>query len=323
MRRVLVLLLPLSLGMPLAAQNFLPNGNFEQGLLGWTNTTFNDPVGKHGIGTADVKGTGPSQALFADFQTLTSVMSCTYVSAPFPMPAVTLDLSFDVMFQKQVTTPIPSVTVNRFEVSVLDSTSTVVHKAQVNAPNQTGLFERASYKMSFAVPAVGLYTVQVFMRHSNLAGIPFTAWIDNIVVGSATYTVFGSPCPGSGSIAPLIGAAGTPGLGSIDWKINVKSAFGPTVGLLNLGINNASWAGLPLPFDIGGQCGILVAPIYTVGAPLVGAGAGQGAGEVPLPIPNNPALQGAMLYGQWWVIDAGSGSWTGLALSAGIMFKIL
>lgn len=54
--RTLVSILTLALGA--TAQNIVPNGEFHAGPVGWTLTSFNDPAGTTGFGTARVAGQG-------------------------------------------------------------------------------------------------------------------------------------------------------------------------------------------------------------------------------------------------------------------------
>jgi len=88
--------------------------------------------------------------------------------------------------------------VNRVELIFRDSNNATISTVKVLVPNQTGLFERASFKGNVTFPSQGKYVLQVFMRHSNLAGIPYIAHVDNIVVGTpgGLLTGGGSPSPG-------------------------------------------------------------------------------------------------------------------------------
>src|SRR5690349_6207902 len=95
----------LAAGLP--AQNLVFNGHFDQGGNGWTMTQFNDPLGTTGFAPARTTGNGPSMAVFGNFQTLTPVMSATYRGTAIALPAGPVPVSFDVMWDKQVTTPIP------------------------------------------------------------------------------------------------------------------------------------------------------------------------------------------------------------------------
>lgn len=182
--------------VPLSAQNAVTNGDFAAGMSGWTLVSFNDPIGTTGIRMADVNGdTDTSSALYADFQTLTPVMSATYSNTPFTIAAGTYPFTIDISWEKQVTTPIPSASVNRVEIRLYDNNSsppTMLTSQRQTVPNQTGLIERASYQGTFAIPSSGSYYIEVFMRHSNLAGIPFICNVDDIAFGEYGATVHGS-----------------------------------------------------------------------------------------------------------------------------------
>ena len=79
-----LLLIWLALSASLGAQNQMPFGNFQQGALSWKLTRFNDKKGKTGFGVGAVTTEANSEAVFADFQTLTPVMSATWRSNAFP-----------------------------------------------------------------------------------------------------------------------------------------------------------------------------------------------------------------------------------------------
>ncbi len=318
-----VFLAVLLLGLPAVGQNFLPNGDFEQGAQGWKMTKFNDPKGTTGVALGKVLAAGSSKALFASFKTLTPVMECHWLSNPFVIAPIPVTVSFDLMWEKPVTTPIPYPSVNYVRVKIMDATGKTVFQKVVGVPKQTGKYERASFKGKFQAPAVGKYQVEVFFRHSNLARMPYTAWIDNIVIGKPTHYFFGSPCAGSGKVFPEISATGDPSVGSKNWTIHLAKAMGPTLGLLVLGHSTSSWRGISLPLSIGGGCRVYTGLTLVFGAPVKGSGPGTGQASVLLPIPSNMGvLRGVTLYTQWLILDKGSGSWTGLATTAGLGFTI-
>ncbi len=319
-RTVLAILL---FTLPAAGQNFLPNGNFEQGTQGWKLTKFNDPKGKTGVALGNVLPTGPSKALFADFKTLSPVMECHWLSNPFVIAPVPVTVSFNLMWEKPVTNPIPYPSVNYVRVKIQDATGKAVFSKVVGVPKQTGKYERASFKGNFKAPSVGKYRVEVFFRHSNLAKMPYIAWIDNLVVGNPTHYIFGQPCAGSGKVLPLISASGVPAIGSTNWTLRLDKAFAPSLGLLALGHSTSSWRGITLPFGIGGGCRIYTGLTLLFTAPVKGSGPGTGQASLVLPIPPNMGvLRGVNLYAQWLVVDPGSGSWTGLTTTAGLGFTI-
>lgn len=180
----------------ISAQNPVPNADFESGLSGWTLVSFNDPLGKTGVRTADVNGNGDgSTAIYADFQTLSPVMSATYDSTKFTLNAGTFPLTADVSWEKAVTTPIPSASVNRVEFRIINvTTNATVASVRITVPNQTGLIERATLKTTVTIPSADTHKLQLFLRHSNLAGIPFICNVDDVAIGE-----FGGTCSSGGS----------------------------------------------------------------------------------------------------------------------------
>jgi hypothetical protein len=308
----------------LSAQNLVPNGHFDQAATGWTMTQFNDPLGTTGFAPARVTGNGPSMAVFGNFQTLTPVMSVTYRTAQTFLPPVPLPLSFDVMWEKQVTMPIPQPSVNRVEFRVYDAANTMIHSVQQPSPNQTGLIERASFTGTYTPPAAAMYTIEIFLRHSNLATIPFTCRVDNIVLGTPNSFTFGTGCAGSGSFVPVIGSSNAPLINTTNFQIELNDGWGgPTVAILALDFSNTSVGGIPLPFSLGGGCNLRVG----TGALLVnlltgGAGPGTGAAAQLLAVPNNPGITGLWLFSQWGVSDPASPSPLQVTTSAGFAFLI-
>lgn len=309
-------------GLP--AQNLVTNGHFDQASAGWTMTGFNDPLGTTGFARSRVTGNGPSTAVFANFQTLTPVMSATYRGTPVFLPQAPMPYSFDVMWEKLVTAPIPSASVNRVEFRVFDAANAMVFSVQRPSPNQTGLLERASQTGTFTPPAAGLYSIELFLRHSNLAGIPYTTWVDNVVVGSASSFTFGSGCTGTGGFAPVIGSNNAPLINTTNFQVELNDAWGgPTVAIMALDLSNTNAGGIPLPFALGGGCNLLVG----TGSLLVhlltgGAGPGTGTAAQVLAVPNNPGIVGLWLFCQWGVNDPASLSPLQVATSAGFAFMV-
>lgn len=307
---------------PLPAQNLVPNGEFHQGAAGWTLTAFNDPLGSTGFARSRVTTNGPSMAVFADFQTLSPVMSATFLGPQTFVPAGSYPLRFDVGWEKQVTAPIPSVTVNRVELRVKDALNTVVFTATQNAPNQTGLIERASYSGVLTIANSGNYAFELFMRHSNLAGIPFKNWVDNIVCGGPVVDIFGTGCAGSGGFTPLTGSDNEPALNTANFAIELHDAFAPTAAFFVLGTSNTLWPGGPLPFNLGGGCRLFVDPEVNLTILVAGAAAGTGTAAVTLPIANNPSFRGWRLFCQWGIVDPAVANPYGLATTAGLGFTV-
>lgn len=250
------------------------------------------------------------------------MITATYLSLPFPLQATTLPVSFAAMWEKTVTTPIPQPTVNRVELRIYDSTNTRVFLGTLNSPNQSGNFERAVFTGSFAVPATGMYTAEIFLRHSNLATIPFINWVDDVVLGAPNSFVFGTGCQGSGGFVPVIDSKNVAQVNSTNFTIELNDARAPSAALLALGASNTTWNGVPLPFALGGGCNLLAAATLLFVQPVAGAGPGTGTAAQILPIPNDQSLRGARLYAQWLVVDAAAANPFGIAPTAGLAFTV-
>jgi hypothetical protein len=117
------------------------------------------------------------------------------VSKAFALANVQYAVSFNAMWDKgTVTAPIPSASVvNRIEMRIYDSSNSQVFNQRITVPNQTGAQERATLTSTFTPAATGLFTVELFMRHSNLAELPFTCYVDDIVFGTAGGTCRARP----------------------------------------------------------------------------------------------------------------------------------
>ncbi len=307
----------------LPAQNLIPNGEFEAGATGWTMTAFNDPLGTTGFAEARTTGNGPSNALYADFQTLTSVRSATWVSNPFTLPGVTLPIRFSAMWEKPSATPMPSPSVNRVELRIYDATNTRIFLGTLPAPAQASIFERASYSNTIVVPTTGPYTAELFLRHSNLAGIPFKCFVDDVAIGGLSMEVYGTGCAGAGSFVPVMSSVNLPAINTNNFAIRLHDAPAPTGGVLAFDVTNTSWGGVTLPFAFGGGCQLLAGLTLQFPTPILGSsGPGNGTASFTLPIPNDPTLIGPDFFTQWLVVDAQSGSPFGLTSSAGLRFRI-
>jgi hypothetical protein len=122
----------------------------------------------------------------------------------------------------------------------------------------------------------------------------------------------GSGCPGSGGVVPRIGATGgnpSSAAGNPSFGLRVWRALGGATALVLLGASSSNWGGMALPLDLGPfgapGCSLLVSPDVVVVTTTSGTGPGTGAGNVSIPVPVDPALSGAILYAQGYVIDPG------------------
>ncbi|MBN2492492.1 MAG: hypothetical protein JXQ29_16710 [Planctomycetes bacterium] len=294
MRIACLIMIGLAVASAATAQNPVSNGDFESGLTGWTNVRFNDPLGKHGVRVASVLDGKPSSALYADFQTLSPVMECRYDSDPFRAEAKGYPLSFDCLWEKQVTTPIPSVTVNYVQLLFRDSTTSAVFVSfTVQVPgNQTTLYERVSYKNTVTFPQAGNYQVQIFMRHSNLAGMPYIAHIDNLVVGTAGGLLYGGGAPSPGKNVDLV--LSSPGDAGLSYVLGSSLGTGPIP--LGTRVLNLS----PDDLLVATVFQYLPAIFVDYQKPLDA----QGQGQAQIRIPANPVLLGMRIHTAYVVLQA-------------------
>jgi len=296
MNRLLVALLAgVALAVPVAAQNAITNGDFENALTGWTLVGFNDPLGKTGVRTTDVNGTGDAtQALYADFQTLTAVYYAQYANTPFKIAQGTYPVSAAISWEKQVTTPIPSPSVNRVEFRLYDANvSPAVRIQTINktVPSQTGLIERALFQATYTIPATGAYYFELYLRHSNLAGLPFFCNVDDLAFGEFGATINTSGSAKFGGILNLI--LYSPAAASKTYFAGCSFGTGPIpidTRRINLSpdiLLFLSTSGL-LPTVFSSFGGLLDA---------------SGNGKASIVIPNSPALVGLKLQNAFLTID--------------------
>ena len=115
---------------------------------------------------------------------------------------------------------------------------------------------------------------------------------------------YGQACPGSNGYAPLAWSrGGKPLPGNLQFQLVASRAPAGKVGFLAIGNSNRNFGVVPLPFDLAflGATGChLNTNIVLLNQALVGTG---GVAAVNLPIPPDPALKGAALYGQYLLLD--------------------
>lgn len=108
-------------------------------------------------------------------------------------------------------------------------------------------------------------------------------------------------CPDTTAVVDIL-ARGEPLVGRV-LDVGVQGAVGGSPVALALGASRTLWNGLPLPLDLGPigapTCRVNVSPdvILPTGA------SGMGSASIGLPIPQDVALVGQMLFGQWYAID--------------------
>ncbi len=138
------------------------------------------------------------------------------------------------------------------------------------------------------------------------------------------FRTFSTGCAGSGGQVPAIGSAGLRRWGSADFAVTLDNALGGpgVLASMVIGTSNTEWSGVPLPFDLGDGCNLLVSPQAIFGV-AVGGGVGPDAGTANfnIPIPVDPNLEGRTIYFQWGVMDPGAGV-SGLAVSNGASLQL-
>jgi hypothetical protein len=117
---------------------------------------------------------------------------------------------------------------------------------------------------------------------------------------------FGSGCGGSLGQPPRIGSTWSPTIGET-LEVNLSRTAPGALAALALGLSNTSWQGIPLPLGLGGVglggCELLVSIHSLTLAVTQPLGSGDGWASVPIPIPSDGGLVGALAFVQWWVGD--------------------
>ena len=281
------------LGPVMPAQNPVKNGDFEGKLKDWTLLNFDDPLGTTGVRTTDVNGTGDSSlAVFADFKTLTGVRSATYESTPFKLKLGAYPITADASWQKLVTAPVPNRTLNKVEFYIVDTTTNGrLFNQRVVAPGQTGLIERATFNGIITIPKDGTYKLQIHLRHSNLAGIPFICHVDDVAIGE-----FGATCSAGGSAA----TGGT-------LELKLKGVFATKSKRYFVGTSLGSG---PIPIDTR-RIGLTPDSLLVLSTSGLAPGVFKnyaaimgGSGNIAkLAIPATPALAGVKIHSAFVTVD--------------------
>ncbi|MCI0589917.1 MAG: hypothetical protein L0323_24155 [Planctomycetes bacterium] len=144
----------------------------------------------------------------------------------------------------------------------------------------------------------GLVSMTGEARVFSYTGIP---------AGSST---FGTGCPGSGGFTPRITTAGgPPAVGQPNFRVYGSKMLGGTVAVLVFGLSSTSWAGIPLPLNLGflglPSCSLLVSGDILLPAIASGSGPGAGAASRLVPAPPDPSLSGLAVFYQWLAVDPG------------------
>jgi hypothetical protein len=122
-----------------------------------------------------------------------------------------------------------------------------------------------------------------------LAGTPVD-FAPMLMTGPATRR-FGNSCNGGGTI----GLTAPPQIGNAAVAVTLQGALPLTSSVLVLGTNDQAWGPLALPLSMPGGCLLNT----SVDVQIWGVTDGQGNVAFARPIPNNPAISGVFVFGQW------------------------
>jgi len=106
--------------------------------------------------------------------------------------------------------------------------------------------------------------------------------------------MFGDACAPGALTPPSLGSSGVPKLGS-SFDLVVRSASPSAAVALVLGASDQAFATVPLPLALPGGCRLFVSPDLVFGRVTDASGYAR----VRLVIPNQAALAGGILFGQW------------------------
>lgn len=115
---------------------------------------------------------------------------------------------------------------------------------------------------------------------------------------------YGKGCLGSNQKTPAVALLCHPMVGSQIFDVGLTDAPASGAAVLLGGASNASFAGIPLPLDLGPfgatGCSLYTSILYTGGA----VADPSGAALVPLGIPYDPIFHGVSVFFQWLMPDA-------------------
>ena len=118
----------------------------------------------------------------------------------------------------------------------------------------------------------------------------------------------GSPATATYRFWPVNVNLGLPFAGG-KFGFHLHGATGGAPAILFVGASKTSWAGLPLPFDLGplGAPGNLIRCSGEALVTYVTSGTGPGKGQASFLVPSIPvAAKGYFLYSQWLILDKGA-----------------
>lgn len=177
------------------------------------------------------------------------------------------------------------------------------------------------FDVPWVFPATGHIAVEHYAYEATNAA--YTYVIDAVGPGGAGGTAdLIAPntlgCPAGENRAA--GAVGSPGNG--DLLFNLFGAEPGKGAFACLGVSTTTWGGLPLPYDLG-ALGLAGCKIYTDLSVVVPRTTTPfGTAEFRILLPDNPALAGQTLYGQWVAADSRVNPAFPYATSDGVRFTI-
>jgi len=128
---------------------------------------------------------------------------------------------------------------------------------------------------------------------------------------------FGAGCQASNGLVPALHSVGAPQLGQ-SLVLYADQALAGGLGVFVYGFSRQDVQGAPLPIDLGGGCALLTSADALVPS-LIGA---SGVAGTDLTFPNDPSLEGAVLFCQFAQFDELSPANVPFSLSAGGMLSV-
>ncbi|MCA8952845.1 MAG: LamG domain-containing protein [Planctomycetes bacterium] len=214
----------------------------------------------------------------------------------------------------------------RFEIAELrlwnharSPAEVVAHLAEDSiAPNAPGLialyrFDEGTGQLAYDSSPNG-YTMRLGTTSGPDAADP--VWID--AFGAAE---FGSGCAGSGACIPSIATSGSVNCLAGSFGIDLGNGLGGSAAFLAFGLAEAPNAPLPFYLDPpANTCAVLVSPVASVFAPVVGNGACAGVASYSVVVPQG-CPPGFDLSAQWAVLDTAAPG-LGIALSPALAIRL-
>ena len=139
---------------------------------------------------------------------------------------------------------------------------------------------------------------------------------------TATFTPFGTGCPGQPGIPTLTNEAGSLPYLCENFTVRMDNMRnGPFyVGIMTIGTSNTAWGAIPLPVPLA-FLGMPGCDLRTDPLMMLFLGNQGGFCRLPLPVPGVPTLVGGSLYFQGLVYDPAANA-MGLASTAGAQATI-